>query len=36
MVKQTYQKVLNTIVDELLHTLLAVFTPHVCFYKKFH
>jgi hypothetical protein len=36
MVKQTYHKVLSAVVDELLHTLLAVFTLHMCLHKKLH
>jgi hypothetical protein len=29
MVEQTYHEVLSAILNELLHPLLAVFTPHV-------
>jgi hypothetical protein len=29
MIEQTYHKVLSTVVHELLHSLLAVLTPHV-------
>ena len=29
MVEQTYHEVLSTVVNELLHPLLAVLTPHV-------
>jgi hypothetical protein len=29
MVERTYHKVLSTVVNELLHPLLAVLTPHV-------
>jgi len=36
MVEQTYHKVLSAIVDELLHPLLAVFTPHVRLHKKLY
>jgi len=28
MVEQTYHKVLSVVVDELLHPILVVFTPH--------
>jgi hypothetical protein len=35
MVERTYHEVLSVVVDELLHPLLAVFTPHVRLYKKF-
>jgi hypothetical protein len=36
MVERTYHKVLSVVVDELLHPLLAVFTPHVHLHKKLH
>jgi hypothetical protein len=36
MVEWTYHEVLSVIVDELLHPLLAVFTPDVRLYKKLH
>jgi hypothetical protein len=36
MVEWTYQKVLSAVVDELLHPLLAIITPHVCLHKKLH
>jgi hypothetical protein len=36
MIKQTYHKVLSTVVHELLHSLLAVLTPHVRLYKQLH
>jgi len=29
MVEQTYHEVLSAILNELLHPLLTVFTPHV-------
>jgi len=29
MVEQTYHEVLSAILNELLHPLLAIFTPHV-------
>jgi hypothetical protein len=29
MVERTYHKILSAVIDELLHPLLAVFTPHV-------
>ena len=35
MVERTYHEVLSVVVDELLHPLLAVFTPHMRLYKKF-
>jgi hypothetical protein len=31
-----YRKVLSSVVDELLHPFLAVFTLHVRLYKKLH
>jgi hypothetical protein len=34
MVEQTYHKVLSTVVNELLHPLLAVLTPYVRFHKQ--
>jgi hypothetical protein len=36
MVERTYHEVLSTVVNELLHPLLAVFTPHVRLYKQLH
>jgi len=36
MVERTYHKVLSTVVNELLHPLLAVLTPHVRLYKQLH
>jgi len=36
MVEGTYHKVLSVVVNELLHPLLAVFTPHVRLYKQFY
>jgi hypothetical protein len=36
MVEQTYHKVLSVVVNELLHPLLAVLTPHVHLYKQLH
>ena len=36
MIKQTYHKVLSTVVHELLHSRLAVLTPHVRLYKQLH
>ena len=36
MVERTSHKVLNAVVNELLHPLLAVFTPHVRLYKQLH
>jgi len=36
IVEQTYYKVLSAVVDELLHLLLTVFTPHVHLHKKLH
>jgi hypothetical protein len=33
MVERTYHKVLSVVVNELLHSLLAVLTPHVRLYK---
>jgi hypothetical protein len=36
MVERTYHKVLSAVVDELLHPLLVVFTPHVRLHKKLH
>jgi hypothetical protein len=36
MVEQTYQKVLSTVVNELLRPLLAVLTPHVRLNKQLH
>jgi hypothetical protein len=34
MVERTYHKVLSTIVNELLHLFLVIFTPHVRLYKQ--
>jgi hypothetical protein len=34
MVERTYHKVLSAVVNELLHLLLKVFTPHVRLYKQ--
>jgi len=36
MNEQTYHEVLSTIVHELLHSLLAVLTPHIRLYKQLH
>ena len=36
MVKRTYHKVLNAVVNELLHPLLAVLTLHVRLNKQLH
>ena len=36
MVEQTYHKMLSTAVNELLHPLLAVLTPHVRLHKQLH
>ena len=36
MIERTYHEVLNTVVHELLHPLLAVFTPHVRLDKQLH
>jgi hypothetical protein len=36
MIEQTYHEVLSTVVHELLHPLLAVFTPHVRLDKQLH
>jgi hypothetical protein len=36
MVERTYHEVLSVVVDELLHPLLMVLTPHVLLSKKFH
>jgi len=36
MVKQTYHKVLSTVVNELLRPLLAILTPHVRLNKQLH
>jgi hypothetical protein len=36
MVEQTYHKVLSMVVNELLHPLLVVLTPHVRLHKQFH
>jgi hypothetical protein len=36
MVERTYHKVLSAVVDELLHPLLVVFTPHMHLHKKLH
>jgi hypothetical protein len=36
MVERTYYKVLSVVVNELLHPLLAVLTPHVRIYKQLH
>jgi hypothetical protein len=36
MVEWTYHKVLSVVVNELLHLLLAVLTPHVRLYKQLH
>ena len=36
MIERTYHKVLSAVVNELLHPLLAVLTPHVRFYKQLH
>jgi hypothetical protein len=36
MVKQTYHKVLSTVINELLRPLLAVLTPHVHLNKQLH
>jgi len=36
MVEQTYHEVLRTVVNELLHPLLAILTPQVCLHKQLH
>jgi hypothetical protein len=36
MVEQTYHEMLSTVINELLHPLLAVLTPHVRFHKQLH
>jgi hypothetical protein len=36
MVEQTYHKVLSAVVNELLHPLLALLTPHVHLNKQLH
>jgi hypothetical protein len=36
MVERTYHEVLSTVVNELLHLLLAVLTLHVRLYKQLH
>ena len=36
MVERTYHKVLSAVVNELLHPLLTVLTPHVRLYKQLH
>jgi hypothetical protein len=36
MVEQTYHEVLSTVVNKLLHPLLAVLTPHVRLHKQLH
>jgi len=36
IVERTYHEVLSAVVDELLHFLLAIFTPHVCLHKQLH
>ena len=36
MVEQTYHKILSTVVNELLHPLLAVMTSHVHLHKQLH
>jgi hypothetical protein len=36
MVEQTYHKVLSTVVNELLRSLLAVLTPHVRLHKQLY
>ena len=36
MVEWTYHEVLSAVVNELLHPLLAVFTPHMRLYKHLH
>ena len=36
MVERTYYKVLSVVVNELLHPLLAVLTPHVRLHKQLH
>jgi hypothetical protein len=36
MVEQTYYKMLSTVINELLHPLLAVLTPYVRLHKQLH
>jgi hypothetical protein len=36
MVEWTYHKVLSAVVNELLHPLLVVLTPHVRLNKQLH
>jgi hypothetical protein len=36
MIERTYHEVLSTVVHELLHPLLAVFTLHVRLDKQLH
>jgi len=36
MVEQTYHEILRTVINELLHPLMAVLTPHVCLHKQLH
>jgi hypothetical protein len=36
MVVQTYHEMLSTVINELLHPLLAVLTPHVRLHKQLY
>jgi hypothetical protein len=36
MVEQTYHKMLSTVINELLRSLLAVLTPYVHLHKQLH
>jgi len=36
MVEQTYHEMLSTVINKLLHPLLAVLTPHVRLHKQLH
>ena len=36
MNERTYHEVLNTVVQELLHPLLTILTPHMRLYKQLH
>jgi hypothetical protein len=36
MVEQTYYEMLSTVINELLHPLLAVLTPHMRLHKQLH
>jgi hypothetical protein len=36
MIERTYHEVLSMVVHELLHSLLAILTPHMRLYKQLH